>query len=212
MTKESRPRPFSRGAAVLLLLCAALASTHADAQSRGGRGGGGRKGGQQPTTEQPATPVTPAPAAAPLPWPRLESGALLCSSREDLIKYQTQTSGTAAPGPTVAKLMKSLHKAGLVASRRGAGGGYALGRKPSQITIADVIQAVEGPIALTACADTSDEHCSIEKLCPVQGKWNRVNAAVRAALSEVTLADMAADMDSFGHNFIPREAPAMLAE
>ena len=119
---------------------------------------------------------------------------------------------TGIPGPTVAKLMKSLHKAGLVASRRGAGGGYALGRKPSQITIADVIQAVEGPIALTACADTSDEHCSIEKLCPVQGKWNRVNAAVRAALSEVTLADMAADMDSFGHNFIPREAPAMLAE
>src|ERR1700744_6191509 len=104
---------------------------------------------------------------------------------------------TGIPGPTVAKLMKSLAKAGLVASRRGAGGGYALGRAAAAITIADVIQAVEGPIALTACADTSDEHCSIEKLCPVQGKWNRVNAAVRAALSEVTLADMAADMVRF---------------
>jgi FeS assembly SUF system regulator len=106
---------------------------------------------------------------------------------------------TGIPGPTVAKLMKSLNRAGLVASRRGAGGGYSLGRPAGKITIADVIQAVEGPIALTACADTSDEHCSIEKLCPVQGKWNRVNAAVRAALNEVTLADMAADMAvSFG--------------
>lgn len=115
---------------------------------------------------------------------------------------------TGIPGPTVAKLMKSLNKAGLVASRRGAGGGYALGRAAAAITIADVIQAVEGPIALTACADTSEEHCSIERLCPVQGKWNRVNAAVRAALSEVTLADMAADMGTFGRAPITAQAIA----
>jgi FeS assembly SUF system regulator len=105
---------------------------------------------------------------------------------------------TGIPLPTVAKLMKSLSKAGLTHSQRGAGGGYALGRAPGSITIADVIQAVEGPIALTACADTSEEHCGIEAVCPVQGKWNKVNTAVRAALSEVTLADMADDVAGFG--------------
>ncbi len=105
---------------------------------------------------------------------------------------------TGIPLPTVAKLMKNLHRAGLVASTRGAGGGYALGRPPQEISVADVIQAVEGPIALTACADTSDEHCGIEALCPVQGKWNRVNTAVRSALAEVSLADMADEVASFG--------------
>lgn len=105
---------------------------------------------------------------------------------------------TGIPVPTVAKLMKNLNKAGLVASRRGAGGGYFLGRPAVGITLVDVIQAVEGPIALTACADTSDEHCSIESVCPVQGKWNRANTAVRTALAEVTLADMVEDVAAFG--------------
>ncbi len=105
---------------------------------------------------------------------------------------------TGIPSPTVAKIMKSLNRAGLVASRRGATGGYALERSPDLISLADIIQAVEGPIAITACADTSEEHCNIESICPVQGKWNRANTAVRAALSQVTLADMLADMSSFG--------------
>jgi FeS assembly SUF system regulator len=105
---------------------------------------------------------------------------------------------TGIPVPTVAKLMKNLNRAGLVASRRGAGGGYFLGRPAAGITLVDVIQAVEGPIALTACADTSDEHCSIESVCPVQGKWNRANTAVRSALAEVTLADMVEDVAAFG--------------
>ena len=107
---------------------------------------------------------------------------------------------TGIPLPTVAKLMKGLNKAGLVDSRRGAGGGYFLGRPAADITLADVIQAVEGPIALTACADTSEETCCIESVCPVQGKWNKANSAVRAALSEVTLADMVEDMCAFGRS------------
>ncbi len=116
---------------------------------------------------------------------------------------------TGIPLPTVAKIMKNLNKAGLVSSQRGAGGGYTLGRKAGEISIADVIQAVEGPIALTACADTSDEHCGIESVCPVQGKWNRVNTAVRAALTEVTLADMTADVAAFGIPLLPvASAPA----
>jgi FeS assembly SUF system regulator len=119
---------------------------------------------------------------------------------------------TGIPLPTVAKLMKSLNKAGLVNSQRGAAGGYTLGRVPSKITLADVIQAVEGPIALTACADTSDEHCSIESVCPVQGRWNRVNSAVRAALAEVTLADMVADMNTFGIVPPAAQSPVVMVE
>jgi Rrf2 family protein len=106
--------------------------------------------------------------------------------------------------------MKNLSRAGLVDSHRGVSGGYALGRPAAEITVADVIQAVEGPIALTACADTSDEQCNIQTLCPVQGKWNRVNTAVRSALAEVTLADMAAEVASFGvEKFKPVAAPVV---
>ena len=131
---------------------------------------------------------------------------LISIARSHVLRSTQQISEkTGIPLPTVAKLMKSLNRAGLVKSQRGASGGYSLGRIPAAITLADVIQAVEGPIALTACADTSDEHCHIQSVCPVQGRWNRVNSAVRAALSEVTLADMVADINTFG---IPPAAPA----
>ncbi|MGE3476657.1 MAG: SUF system Fe-S cluster assembly regulator [Rhodospirillaceae bacterium] len=124
---------------------------------------------------------------------------LITIARSHVVRSSQHISeNTGIPLPTVAKLMKSLNKAGLVKSQRGASGGYSLGKVPADITLADVIQAVEGPIALTACADTSDEQCSIEAVCPVQGRWNRVNSAVRAALSQVTLADMVADMNAFG--------------
>ena len=115
---------------------------------------------------------------------------------------------TGIPLPTVSKLMKNLSRTGLAQASRGATGGYKLGRETTDISIADIIQAVEGPIALTACADTSEEHCGIENVCPVQGKWNRVNSSVRAALQEVTLADMVADVAAFGINPGPPPEPA----
>jgi len=119
---------------------------------------------------------------------------------------------TGIPLPTVAKLMKNLNKAGLVRSQRGATGGYSLGRVAAEISLADVIQAVEGPIALTACADTSDQQCGIESVCPVQGRWNRVNTAVREALSQVTLADMVSDVGAFGLTPPPGRSNAVVME
>lgn len=102
---------------------------------------------------------------------------------------------TGVPLPTVAKVMKLLSKDGLVVATRGAAGGYGLGRAADAITVADMIQAVEGPIALTSCVETTtlEDACGIESLCPMQGHWNRVNGAVHDALSGVTLADMAGD-------------------
>ena len=93
--------------------------------------------------------------------------------------------------PTVAKVLKLLASGGLVASQRGVHGGYRLARPLSAIPIADVIGAIEGPIALTACVDGHMGSCDVECSCLVRGRWDPVNAAIRRALSEITLADMA---------------------
>lgn len=93
--------------------------------------------------------------------------------------------------PTVAKVLKQLAAAGLVASQRGAHGGYRLARPLSAIPIGDVIAAIDGPIALTACVDGHVGTCEVECSCPVRGRWDPVNAAIRRALAEITLADMA---------------------
>ena len=98
---------------------------------------------------------------------------------------------TGIPLPTVAKLLNALARGALVASHRGATGGYTLSRAAHQITIAEIIQALEGPIALTACVEGSGSHCEVETLCPMRGNWERVNHAIRTALEEVTLAEMA---------------------
>ncbi|QXM24577.1 SUF system Fe-S cluster assembly regulator [Elioraea tepida] len=92
--------------------------------------------------------------------------------------------------PTVAKVLKLLGAAGLVTSQRGAQGGYRIARPLARTAIADVIIAVEGPIALTACVDGATGACEAESCCPVRGRWDPVNSAIRRALSEITLADM----------------------
>ena len=79
---------------------------------------------------------------------------------------------------------------GLVASQRGARGGYRLGRALAAIAVADVITAIDGPIALTACVDGGE--CESGCLCPMRGRWDPVNQAIRGALSGITLADMEA--------------------
>ena len=100
---------------------------------------------------------------------------------------------THVAAPTVSKLLKQLQKSGLVESIRGAHGGYRLARSPEQITVADVVSALEGPIALTQCA-VHDGGCSIESHCGVRGNWRLINTAIRQALESVTLAQMAEPM------------------
>jgi FeS assembly SUF system regulator len=97
---------------------------------------------------------------------------------------------TAVPEPTVAKVLKALTSAGLVASQRGARGGYRLLRPLDDIAIADVIAAIDGPIALTACVDGAATPCETQSLCAVKGRWDLVNDAIRRALGGITLADM----------------------
>jgi FeS assembly SUF system regulator len=97
---------------------------------------------------------------------------------------------TTLPGPTVSKILKSLAKGSVVTATRGAHGGYALARPVEQITVAEIIAALDGPVALTACVEGSSDSCAVESLCPMAGGWNRINVAVKAALDAVTLADL----------------------
>lgn len=92
--------------------------------------------------------------------------------------------------PTVAKLVKQLGAAGLVDSQRGVQGGCALARPAASISLAEVIEAIEGPIALTACVDGAEDPCSVQHGCFMSGNWNSVNQAIQDALGRVTLAEM----------------------
>jgi FeS assembly SUF system regulator len=93
------------------------------------------------------------------------------------------------PLPMVSKILKLLAREGVLASHRGVKGGYSLARLPEEISMADVIAALEGPIALTECIQVQGD-CSHEPICRVRSNWQRINAAVREALEGITLAEM----------------------
>ncbi len=91
--------------------------------------------------------------------------------------------------PTVSKLLKSLARAELVTSTRGASGGYRLARAPQDISAASVIDALEGPVSITECSAT-DSNCNFEDVCSVGSAWQRINVAIRRALEDVSLVDL----------------------
>jgi FeS assembly SUF system regulator len=94
--------------------------------------------------------------------------------------------------PTVAKVLKILGQAGLVEGVRGARGGYRLARPLAEMPLAEVIMAFDGPIALTACVDGAVDACDSEAHCPVRGRWDPVNDAIRNALAGITVAELSA--------------------
>jgi len=91
--------------------------------------------------------------------------------------------------PTVSKLLKSFHRAGLVTSVRGARGGYQLARPASRISAASIIDAIEGPVAITECSG-SHSACDLETVCSTGGSWQRINAAIRSSLDGISLAQL----------------------
>ncbi len=97
---------------------------------------------------------------------------------------------TGLPAPTVQKLVSRLTAAGLLRSTRGAHGGLKLARPAAAITLADIIEAVEGPIALTACVEHGRHDCGMELACSVKPHWPVVNAAMRGALADVSLTQL----------------------
>ena len=91
--------------------------------------------------------------------------------------------------PTVSKILKTLVKAGVLSSMRGAKGGYLLAKAPGKISVAAVISALEGPIALTECS-ASHQSCEQAQGCGIQGNWHLINQKIANALESVTLADL----------------------
>ena len=104
--------------------------------------------------------------------------------------------------PTVSKILKLLVRAKVVTSVRGAKGGYLLARSPEKITVAAVINALEGPIALTECS-ASHKHCDQASGCDIQGNWGLINQKIFNALESVTLADMIMPAKQPEEIFIP---------
>lgn len=115
--------------------------------------------------------------------------AHLAASPDVVCSAADVSNATGIAPPTVSKLLKSLARAKLVSSTRGANGGYRLTRRPSEISAADVIDALEGPVSITECS-ASDSHCDFEQVCSVGSAWKRINIAIRHALQDVSLSDL----------------------
>ena len=120
------------------------------------------------------------------------------------------------PPPMVAKILKLLARDGLLVSHRGVRGGYALARPPAEISVAQVIGALEGSLAMTECGETDHSDCLREPFCAVRGNWQVINRVVRQALESITLAEMARpdatnELVRLGGHRADRPAPQPLA-
>ena len=109
------------------------------------------------------------------------------------------------PLPMVSKILKALARAGILLSHRGAKGGYSLARPADEISAAEMITALEGPIGLTECT-VHPGQCVQEASCHVREPWQRINAVVRDALRDVTLAELARPSPAPGSDTIPLAA------
>jgi len=108
--------------------------------------------------------------------------------------------------PTVSKLLKALAHADLVAGFRGTRGGYRLARAAEDISLFEIVEAMEGPLAITECSRQDHSQCSIFHGCGIRAGWRRINDVIGDALRAVSLADMAQE-----HLFIPLPPPRRIA-
>jgi FeS assembly SUF system regulator len=116
--------------------------------------------------------------------------ATMAADRTRLLTAGALAERTHIAAPTVAKLLKQLHRAGLVNSTRGLHGGYQLARHPDSISAASILDALEGPVALTQCSAGSGQ-CGIEHTCSVGRSWQKLSIAIRRSLNDITLAQLA---------------------
>lgn len=115
----------------------------------------------------------------------------LARAGEQVTTASELTESTGLPGPTVSKLLKQLSRAGLLDSQRGSNGGYTLSLAADDISVSDIVSALDGPIALTECMTAEGAVCEIEALCPTRTNWRQINNALVEALDRVSLAEMA---------------------
>ena len=111
-------------------------------------------------------------------------------AKDKVLSAQTLAERAHVELPTASKVLKLLTRAGLLRSRRGANGGYQAIAASTDISVASIIAAIEGPIAMTECS-VEPGLCSQEEHCSLQGNWQRISVAVADALENVSLAEMA---------------------
>lgn len=114
----------------------------------------------------------------------------MASSSAEVQTAKELAERTGLPQAAVGKILKSLARSKLVASHRGVQGGYRLAREASRVSVADVIEAVEGPVALTDCGGDTAAACEFTGQCSVQANWLRINQVVRRALANISVEDM----------------------
>ncbi|MDF7806125.1 SUF system Fe-S cluster assembly regulator [Pontiellaceae bacterium B12219] len=106
--------------------------------------------------------------------------------KDELHNAKDLSAAIGIPLPTVSKVLKILTQGGILRSHQGSKGGYSLAKEATVISAAEIIEAVEGPVAITDCS--SADGC--ERNCPISPSWQRVNTAVIGALEGLTLDDM----------------------
>jgi FeS assembly SUF system regulator len=114
----------------------------------------------------------------------------LAEAAEPVLSAADLAAGARIPMPMASKILKHLTREGLLESHRGAHGGYSLARPAEAISVARIIDALEGPIALTECIALGPGGCEQEPVCPTRTNWHRINLAVRDALAHISLAEM----------------------
>lgn len=118
---------------------------------------------------------------------------LACLARQErhVAAARALAEQTGVPRPTTARVLKLLSGGGLLRSTRGRQGGYGLVRPPAEITLNDVVEAVEGPVGLTECS-REDGSCDLRDGCRVGGHWPLISATLRGALGRISLEQLAA--------------------
>ena len=116
------------------------------------------------------------------------------------------------PLPTVSKILKVMARKGLLAAHRGPRGGFNLSRPAEKISVAQIVDAVEGHMGITQCSYTEAGRCELEDMCPTQTNWQKISQAVWGALEHITLADMARPLHfEFAHHLYTSGIPPTLA-
>ncbi len=116
--------------------------------------------------------------------------AMARNSRRPVHTARDLAAESQLPLPTVSKLLKKLLRSGLLVSHRGIKGGYNLAREAHEMSLADIIAAIEGPIALTECSTDVGGMCDLERICPIKNNQRVISRVVRGALEKVTLSDL----------------------
>jgi FeS assembly SUF system regulator len=119
---------------------------------------------------------------------------LMCemSHADSRLSAQDLAASTGIPVPTVSKILNLLSRGELLKSHRGLKGGFALAKSKEDISVADIIEVIDGPIALTSCSEnTKSCDCGFDDVCSLRPRWQLISGAVRGALQKVSLEEIA---------------------